>query len=147
MRLITEYAFTLAEILIVVIIISIAAGLGIPKYDAMIASDRARLARTDMKLYYQAQQLYRARNDGFLKLWKTIGLDKMNEKLGLNMNVPPDIGITFPDPDTGGNALMLSFSYGALNYQFSMAVVADQPWVWGTNPVCTSTPVNVLCQE
>jgi prepilin-type N-terminal cleavage/methylation domain-containing protein len=82
----TLKAFTIIEIIIVIIIMSAIAGFAIPNYLKSVRKARVNDAKTQLTALYSAQAIYRART-GFY--WPTDGLNKttadINDALNLNL--------------------------------------------------------------
>lgn len=65
MRQICCKAVTLTELLIIVIIIAILAGMAVPRFTKSMEDAREREARTTLELIYNAQKIYRLDKDVF----------------------------------------------------------------------------------
>ncbi|MCX5657503.1 MAG: type II secretion system protein [Candidatus Omnitrophica bacterium] len=110
-------AFTLIEIMTVVIIISILATLSIPPFVKTIEVSKGRLAKTNLKLIYSAEKVYRNEYDTYYPdTPRTANLTEINENLGLDLstvdNPPPSFiyTVTTTTPKEGFTATAASTS-------------------------------------
>lgn len=76
--------FTLMEILTVVVVIGILAGLGIPQYQKTIAKARSAEASTNLKTLHMAQKIYRIDEGAFFGD-ATATLAEINEGLSIEL--------------------------------------------------------------
>jgi prepilin-type N-terminal cleavage/methylation domain-containing protein len=84
----TIAGFTLIEIMTVVIIISILATLSIPPFIKTIEVSRGRLAKTNLRLIYSAEKVYRNEHNSYYpKTPGTAGLEGINDKDGLGLDL------------------------------------------------------------
>ncbi len=83
-----KYGFTLIEILTVVIIIGILASLSIPPFIKTVEVSRGRIARTNLKLIYSAEKIYRNENDTYYPspAGEVTSLTEINKELGLDLS-------------------------------------------------------------
>lgn len=57
--------FTLAEVLIVIVILGITAGLAVPVFNAQVESSRANEATSNLSIIYTAEKIYRLNNNTY----------------------------------------------------------------------------------
>ncbi|MBF0122033.1 MAG: prepilin-type N-terminal cleavage/methylation domain-containing protein [Candidatus Omnitrophica bacterium] len=76
-----QKAFTLVEILIVIIIVGIVAGFGIPNFSKSIGRSRVRDAMNNLSVIHAANAIYEVRNNANV----SGDLDAINDKLKLNI--------------------------------------------------------------
>ncbi len=131
-RLTENKAFTIVELIVVVIVMGAIAGFAIPNYTRSVENAHYQDAVLQLKAIHSAQQIYKARSGQY---WPTDGsthyaYDMNND---LNLNLIED-GITFTcassDPATG-------FSCQAERDGASFTVTVDQTALSGSNPSCT----------
>ena len=82
-------SYTLVELMIVVVIISVIAGIAVPAYNNTLENSTARTARMTLKLVYYNEKMYRSNIGGYLAIdegtgstetarWNDMRLDNPN---------------------------------------------------------------------
>ena len=129
-----QNAFTIVELIVVVIIMGAIAGFAIPNYTRSVENAHYQDAILQLKAVYSAQQIYKARSGQY---WPTDGsvhyaTDINND---LNLSLIED-GIAFSctssDPATG-------FSCQADRDGSVYTVTVNQSALSGSNPSCTGS--------
>lgn len=88
-RLANKSAFTLLEILIVVLIIGILATLAIPYFIKTVENARASEAKANLRLIYTGEKVYRLNVGRYT--WGTLGLSGINTYLNLDIPENPNL--------------------------------------------------------
>jgi type IV pilus assembly protein PilE len=83
MRLKKRFGFTLPEVMIVLVILSVMAGLAVPSYFRAIEQGRANEARTNLNIILMGQKIYRLNNTTF---WNG-GANATTANIIANLNV------------------------------------------------------------
>lgn len=78
-------AFSLMELMVVVVIVGVVAGFGIPNYQRSMNISIAKDAVSNLKLIAAAQQIYFARNGFFYPDAGTVNVYDINTNLHLNI--------------------------------------------------------------
>ena len=118
-------AFTLIELMIVIVVLGIMAAFAIPNFTKSLDRAYARDARNNLMAIHAAQQIYHAQNGTY---WPAGG-DLVAINNGLRLNVIAN-GVTYTC-DGGGS---LSFTCSAV--RGSLSVTVDQNPLSSTNPTC-----------
>ena len=119
-------AFTLVEILIVIIIVGIIAGFGIPNYSMSIGRAKARDAMNNLSIIHAANVIYRIRT-----AYNTTSSNVFAINQDLLLNIIPT-GSTGYSCD-GTTCIATSYPTG----DFTVTVYLDSP-LGPTNPSCTT---------
>lgn len=72
MKRYAKKGFTLIELMVVVIIIGILAGIAIPSFNKSMENARAREARTTLELIYNAEKIYRIDKVTYTTDWNSM---------------------------------------------------------------------------
>ena len=130
-------SFTLIELMVVVIVISVIAGFAIPNYEKSVERAHLRDAITQLSTIHAANQIYRARTQSY---WPdTVGtkdLADINADLGLAVIAN---GMTYtcdPDPGTPGLTYTCQAVRDAPAVQFTVEVT--EAVIDATNPACVA---------
>ena len=121
-------AFTLVEILIVIIIVGIIAGFGIPNFSKSIGRSKARDAINNLSIIHAANAIYKVRNNSNIP---SGDLTIINGKLLLNIIAPS--GTQYECGATDGVCTVT-----ADNGDFVVTAYLNNP-LGTSNPICTST--------
>ncbi len=78
-----DTAFTLVELMVVVVILGVVAGFAIPNYTKSVERSHRKDAESNLKMVHAAQQMYAARNDD--SYWSGGNLAAINSTLQLNI--------------------------------------------------------------
>ncbi len=81
--MLSKKAFTLTELITVLVILGIIAGFAIPNYNTAIERSHRRDADIQLRAIHVANQIYRAQNGNYLA--GTFDLAAINNTLGLNI--------------------------------------------------------------
>lgn len=136
MRLhIKDHAFTLTEILVVVIIIGVMASFTIPNYTKSIERSHRRDAETQLKTIWSANQIYRAQNGAYWPPDDNGGagydITAINSTLGLGI-IPNGMDYICT------SALTDTFTCRADRQpSASFTITVTQAQIDGTNPNCS----------
>jgi type IV pilus assembly protein PilE len=76
-------AFTLIELMVVLIIVSIVAGFAIPNYTKSVERSHRKDAESNLQMVHAAQLMYSAKNNG--AYWGPGNLAALNTNLSLNI--------------------------------------------------------------
>ena len=87
-----EWAFTLAELMIVVVIIGIIAAFGIPAYTTLVDRSHERTAVLSLKTIHAGQELFKVRNGEYFPDPGGLG----NQGIGV---LNPALGLKIVEPD------------------------------------------------
>ncbi|HOY09884.1 MAG TPA: type II secretion system protein [Candidatus Omnitrophota bacterium] len=125
-------AFTIVELIVVVVVMGAIAGFAIPNYTRSVENAHYQDAVLQLKAIHSAQQIYKARSGQY---WPTDGsthyaYDMNND---LNLNLIED-GITF---SCASAAPATGFSCQAERTGSSFTVTIDQAALSSSNPSCT----------
>jgi prepilin-type N-terminal cleavage/methylation domain-containing protein len=127
-------AFTLIEILVVIIIISILAAFSVPNFSKSVKRARARDAINNLTAIHAAQLIYRSLNNAFLRCNNVAAINAINGPSSLNIM---ENGATYTCT-TGGNP---PTACTAVSGDFTVTATLANPVSLGVNPACVSTPV------
>ncbi len=78
-------AFSLMELMVVVVVVGVVAAFGIPNYQRSLNISIAKDAVANLKLIAAAQQVYYARNNSYYPSAGTVNLFNINSNLHLNI--------------------------------------------------------------
>ena len=131
-----KYAFTLTELLIVVIIISVMAAFTIPNYSRSIERSHRRDAETQLTTIWSANQVYRAQYGSYWPPNNNGGpgydITAINSNLGLGI-IPN--GMTYNCTSVAAN----TFTCTAVRQPASsFTITVTQAQIGGSNPACTA---------
>ena len=127
-------AFTITELIVVVIIMGAIAGFAIPNYTRSVENAHYQDAMLQLKAIHSAQQIYKARSGQY---WPTDGSTHYATDINndLNLNLIED-GVAFncssSDPAAG-------FSCQAIRDGSAFTVTLDQSALSSSNPSCSGT--------
>lgn len=128
--------FTLMEILIVVVIIGIIAGFGIPQYSTFVERGYRQDAETQLRLIHKAQQMYRVKYNEFYPP-SSDNSDKsiVNINTALQLNINPNQFTYICSYGTGPQVFTCTAARdtGAYTLTVTEAVLS------GSNPSCAGT--------
>jgi prepilin-type N-terminal cleavage/methylation domain-containing protein len=127
-------AFTLIEILVVIIIISILAAFSVPNFSKSVKRARARDAINNLTAIHAAQLIYRSLNSSFNRCNNVAAINSLNGPNSLNI---VENGATYTCNDGGGAPTVCT----AVSGDFTVTATLANPVSLGVNPVCVSTPV------
>lgn len=123
-----SWAYTLIEVMIVVIIVGVIAGLGIMQFSRMVELQRCRTAKQNLVTIWGALEIYKTRNGSYpMFMYPT---SQINTTLGLNIYDSDFLyGLV-----GNGSAYYLTATRGGTTpiYQILM----EQIPIEGTNPGC-----------
>jgi len=132
----TKQAFTLTELLIVMIVIGIMVAWGTPQYGRTIERARARNAINNLIMIHAANLVYQARHGGNNCTADSActDLNKINGINGANSLNLIAGGVTYACADGGTDCTGTSDSG-----KFTVTVDLTSPIVQDSNPVCDNT--------
>ena len=95
-------AFTLTEILIVISIVGLIAGLGLPNFTKMIENARSNEARTNLSIIHTGQKIYSLNNGTFWNGGSNAVIATINSTLNTDISAVyyTDFDFTLPTPST-----------------------------------------------
>lgn len=135
------HGFTLFEMMVVLCIIGVIAGLSLPQYGRSVERTHRKDAENQMILIHSAQSQYSARNSG--AYWGPAAGSTPEEKLAdinlnLGLNILPngmqyDCTITNPVPGTFGYSCSATRATGTAY----VVAVTESPISTGVNPSCS----------
>jgi prepilin-type N-terminal cleavage/methylation domain-containing protein len=118
-------AFSLMELMVVVVVVGVVAGFGIPNYQRSLNISIAKDAVSNLKLIAAAQQLYFARNGNYYPSpTATENINNINDTL--HLNILEQQGVTYT---CTYSAPQCSATRGSWTYSISLPT---------TLPVCTA---------
>ena len=120
-------AFTIIEIITVVVIIGIIAAFALPNFNKSLEKGRYRNARLNVIAIHSALKIYFAQNGTYLPA--AADLDTINSNL--------DINIVDNDFDYSYVATATTFSIAAARVGLNYTITADQDSISDTNPTCS----------
>lgn len=130
MRKKSQAGFTMMEILIVVIMITIITGFAIPNYQASIQKSQYQKALGNLRSIHGAAYIYKAKNGTFWPAATAQPLSAINTNLNLNII---DTDITYAYDTSGGSGFSVTATEG------TWTLTMDDATLSSTNPSCTGT--------
>lgn len=130
-------AFTMIELVLVMIIVSIMAGFGLPSYSKMVTRSYSRDAMNNLTIMHAAQALYNSRVGGYST---AAGLTAINAQLSLNVLATG--GTTYTC--NSGTTCVATTPGGAITVGLNNPILKNANTacpVTSSNPCCT-TPSN-----
>lgn len=128
-------AFTLTELLVVVIIIGLMAAFTVPNYTRSVERSHRKDAETQLKTIWSADQIYRAQNGTY---WPSPASGS-NDIAAINNNLGLGIisnGMTY----TCNSALTDTFTCTAVRQpSASFTITVTQAQIDGSNPSCSGS--------
>lgn len=128
-------AFTLMEILVVIIIIAILAGFSVPNFSKSIKRARARDAMNNLTAIHAAQLIYGSLNSAFRQCVNVADINNINGPSSLNV---VQNGATYSCNDANPPTRCTAVSDAG---DFTVTATLTSPISYGTNPACVSNPV------
>lgn len=128
-----EKGFTLIEILIVVILITIIAAFGIPGYGKMIRRSHERNAILGLIAINQANSVYEAKTGGYYA-GGSFGLAAINTSLSIDLKA---LDLTYSYEGSVGSYVATAVWAGTLPFTVE---VDENPISLGVNPFCSAGP-------
>ena len=142
--MIKNKAFTLLEIMVVVVLIGIIAAFAIPSYQNAVDRANTRKMILDAILIHSSLQIFKAKNGYYWPLTGTTVIyfdSQINAALGLNLSLPPDVNAAYMCYGFAtGTATKCQLASTAANIVISAEVVINS-----TNPSCVSAPTYDVC--
>jgi prepilin-type N-terminal cleavage/methylation domain-containing protein len=126
----TEKAFTLVELMLVLVVMGVIAGLALPEYNRSVERTQRKDAENQLMFIYSAQKMYAARNNDLywgpaVGATSELKLANINQNLGLNILANGKIfdctvvnlGETYTCTATrvGGTGFTISITQDAIN--------------------------------
>lgn len=142
-----KYGFSLLEIIIVVMIISILATLGVPQFGRAVTKQRCRNAYVQLIAFHALNEVYKAQTGHYYggNAGEAVGddLDTINAAFGSHLQFHPDFY-------TPGNAFLSNYNAGPpQTYAANMTNVQECQFVLdqdaiedGVNPSCVAVGFN-----
>lgn len=127
-------AFTILELILVVIVIGIIAAFAIPSMDKALEKSRYRRMRLNLLTIHSALEIYKARN-GTYPPTSALTLAQLNSLLNLSIT-NGDIGICTYDP-LGGSPPFTAYSVVAQSHLGGYTLYLSQGPFNDTNPSCS----------
>lgn len=125
--------FSLMEIMIVIVILSLIVGFGLPSYSKAIEKNRARRVRMNLIGFHAALTTFEAQTGTFPATGLNLG--GLNGVLGTNI-LDDSFGYTFTNP--GGGSFSLVAVHNDNLYKFTLTQAVISP----ANPVCADLDGN-----
>lgn len=124
----TKYkAFTLIEIMTVVIIISILATLAVPPFVKTIEVSKGRLAKTNLKLIYSAEKIYRNEHDTYYpNPAGPADLTGINQNLGLSLSTAAESPFNYTVTTTSERDFIATATRTSGKYKDIWIITIDQ---------------------
>ncbi len=119
-------AFTLIELMVVLVIVSVVATFAIPNYTKSVERSHRKDAESNLMVIHAAQQMYAARNDN--AYWGTGNLVAINSNLGINVLAN---GMTYACAAPGVSPP--TFSCSAMRSGWTLTITSAS-----TTPACTA---------
>jgi len=128
-------AFTLMEILVVIIIISIIAAFSVPNFSKSVRRARARDAVNNLTVIHAAQLIYGSMNSTFRLCNNVAAINALN---GANSLSIVENGATYSCANANPPTVCTAVSNAG---DFTVTVTLANPVSFGVNPACVSNPV------
>ena len=125
-------AFTMVELMVVVVIIAIIAGFAIPNYQKSVERTYQRDAITNLITLHGANQIYRAQNGAFWPQSGSATYIAVNNALGLSLI---QNGMTFT---LGGDGNTFTATAARWGPAAGFTVTVTNAVISATNPQCTA---------
>ncbi len=122
-------AFTLMEVMIVVVLLVVMASFAIPNYTDAINRTRVRDAVSQLTVLNAANAVYSAQANAFLA-GTGLAIDAINSGLGINM-IANDLTYSYTRSST--TAYTATAAYGS-----TFTVLVDEASISSTNPCCSA---------
>lgn len=129
-----QAAFTMIELIMVFVIISIMTGIMLPNYGRMIHRSKARDALNNLTIIHNLQQLYKLKEGTYLE---ANTLAQINT--GLNVSLVAAGGSTYVCDNASPPTTCVATSSDAV---WTATVTLGSPIATGSNPVCVSVSKN-----
>jgi len=126
-------AFSLMEVLVVIIIISILAATSVPNFTKSVKRARARDAINNLAAIHAAQLIYRSMNGNTFVCNDVPTINALNGAGSLNIVAN---GATYSCNDANPPTVCT-----AVSADFTVTATLANPVSLGTNPACVSNPV------
>lgn len=123
-------AFTLIEIIVVVVILGIISAIAIPNYTKTIISAQKKDALNNLKMIHSANQLYFSRTSSFFPTSSPANVTAINQELNINI-IPGDLTYTC----TGGGSAFSCTAVRSVSPTFTVTVT--QAALSTANPGCS----------
>ncbi len=138
MKYTSHKSYTLTEVLVVVIIVGIIAGLAIPNFQRSMVLASARTATNNLVIIHGANMAYRAKFGGFWPNGGAQGVAAINANL--NINILPESNVEY---ECSGNSMMFICEAASPSLadtsRFRIIVTENNLDVEGNiNPRCTT---------
>jgi len=127
-------AFTLMELMVVVIIIGIMAGYALPQYQRAVRKAHERDAIVQLTAIQAANIMYYAKNGAYLPVAAT--LTAINT--GLNINIIPN-DMTYAYTRTSTSAFTASATWDEAGTTNDFMLIINQAAAGAGNPCCSTT--------
>ncbi len=121
--------FTLIEVIVVIIILAVIAGVALPNYRKTVERSYQQTAINNLTALHGAQQIYRAQYGTY---WGTGNVSAINTNLGLNII---ENGMTFTSTNGGAAFTVTAVRWGPAA-TFTVTVTSSP--LTTTNPSCTA---------
>lgn len=129
-------AFTLVELIVVVVIVAILASVGIPKYMKTVDAAQIRDARTQLIALHAANEIYRAQSGGQYLPGTTLNLSQINAGLSINIIAASNVTYAYTRTSTTTYSATATFTSGLAAYTISV----NQNPISSSNPSCAAVP-------
>lgn len=129
-------AFTLVELMVVVIIIGILASVGIPKYMKTVTSAQIRDIMTQLTTLHAANEIYRAQDGDEYLPGSGLSLTQINS--GLNINIIAQSNVTYDYTRSSKTTYTADATFTAGGATYTISLTQDP--ISSTNPSCAASP-------
>jgi|GEM_PF-828947 len=109
MKLTKQSGFTLTEIIIVIVILSVLTGFGIPRYMDTVQKAKQKDAASILRLIKGAQALRYTKTEKFYPISGTVNIDNINQTLNLSVLQPSDVVYECEAKDAGNDFLCKAY--------------------------------------